>query len=344
MESSKKNLSEMSIADMIKVMLKYKKLYLITCGIAFIFGLIISFSLPKQYKSRVMLSPETSDGNKSLGSLGSLTSLIGANINLLGQDAINPQYYPNVMQSTKFIVSLFDIKLESADGQLNVTLYDYCKNHQKQPWWSALNPTKLFSNKQKEEGKLKKKLIPGVYLTQEEEDIVNDIRNMLTCKFNPQDEFITITANAQDPLISTELVDSASNRLQSFIIEYRTSKARHDKEYLQNLYNEAGERYQKARIQYANFFDSYEKAVLQSYVTRRDELENQMQLEYTIYSQLAQQLQMAKAKVMERTPVFAVIEPATVPLRKDSPKTMLIVIGWIMVAFIGTTSWIFLKR
>lgn len=344
MDTNKKNINEMNLGEMIKIMLGHKKLYGITCACAFLFGIIISLSIPKTYKSKVMLSPETNNGTKSLGSLGTLSSMIGSNLNILGQDAINPQYYPNVMQSTKFVVSLFDIKLESKDGKIKTTLYDYCKKHQKRAWWSLLNPLNLIPASKSEAGQGEKPQLYGVYLTQEQDNIVNMIKNMLSCKFNPQDEFITITATTQDPLISTELVDSASYRLQSFIIEYRTSKARHDLNYMQKLYDESADRYNKARIRYANYCDSYGKLAMQSYITKRDELENQMQLEYSIYSQLAQQLQMAKGKVMERTPVFAVIEPATVPLHKNAPKTMLITIGWMLVATIGTTAWVFYKN
>lgn len=39
-----------------------------------------------------------------------------------------------------------------------------------------------------------------------------------------------------------------------------------------------------------------------------------MNLAYQVYSQVAQQLQVARAKIQEEKPVFAVVEPATTPL------------------------------
>lgn len=332
------NLRDIRIKDILDVIREHKNLYIITSLIALVFGLVISFSIPKTYKTKVMLSPEINNGSRSLGNIGALSSMLGSNLNM-EQDAINPQYYPNVLRSTKFIVSLFDIQLESIDGKLKTNLYDYCKKHQKKPWWSF-----DMGSKKEETDIIKSKQLPGVYLTKEQDRIADMIRDMLTCNYDTKNEFITITATTQDALISTELVDSVSKRLQSFIVEYRTSKARHDEEHIQKLFDEAAQRYKRARIKYANYSDAYDKLVLQSYITTRDELENQMQLEYTIYSQLAQQLQMAKGKVLEQTPVFAVIEPATVPLRKSSPKRMLIILGWLLVAFIGTTAWLYYKK
>lgn len=332
------NLRVFKMSELMKMIRENKRLYLITSLIALVFGLVVSFSLPKTYKTKVMLSPETNSGSKSLGNLGAISSMLGSSLSM-DEDAINPQYYPNVFRSTKFIVSLFDVQLESIDGKLKTNLYDYCKNHQERPWWSP-----DFGSKEEDTDTLRRKQLPGVYLTKEQDRIVEMIRDMLTCNYDTKNEFITITATTQDALISTELVDSVSKRLQSFIVEYRTSKARHDEEHIQKLFDEAAQRYKRARIKYANYSDAYDKLVLQSYITTRDELENQMQLEYTIYSQLAQQLQMAKGKVLEQTPVFAVIEPATVPLRKNGPKRMLIILGWLIVAFMGTSAWLYYKR
>ena len=342
MNTEHKSLNEMNIRDFKKVVVSQKKLYFTTCSIAIVIGLVVSFSIPKSYKSKVMLSPETSYGTKSFGNLGSITSMLGANINM-GEDAINPQYYPNVLQSKKFLVSLFDIEVESIDGSIKTSLYDYCKNYQKEPWWSIQNPLKALSSKKQSEENNGKKM-PTAYLTKEQSKVADMIKDMLTCNIDPKDGFITITATAQDPLISTELVDSVSNRLQLFIIEYRTSKARHDLNYIKKLYEEAEKKYKESRIRYARYSDSYSKVILKSYSTQEEELENQMQLDYNIYSQLAQQMQAAKGRVLERTPVFAVIEAATVPLKKDAPKRMLIMLAYFAIALMGTTAWILYKR
>ncbi len=39
--------------------LKYKKLYYKTLGVAFVLALIIGFSLPKTYNCKILLAPET---------------------------------------------------------------------------------------------------------------------------------------------------------------------------------------------------------------------------------------------------------------------------------------------
>lgn len=59
---------------------------------------------------------------------------------------------------------------------------------------------------------------------------------------------------------------------------------------------------------------------LTSYQQVQDRLENEMQLAFNTYSQCAQQLQLAKMKLQERTPVYTTIQPATVPQKPCGPK------------------------
>ena len=51
-------------------------------------------------------------------------------------------------------------------------------------------------------------------------------------------------------------------------------------------------------------------------------------------------MQKAKAKVQETTPVYAVVNPATVPIRPSAPRKVMILIGWVFLAFVASASWI----
>jgi uncharacterized protein involved in exopolysaccharide biosynthesis len=58
-----------------------------------------------------------------------------------------------------------------------------------------------------------------------------------------------------------------------------------------------------------------------------------MQLKYHIYQQVVEQLQLAKAKVQERTPAFTIIESASVPIKHSSrPKVFTLAI-WMFLGF-----------
>ena len=64
-----------------------------------------------------------------------------------------------------------------------------------------------------------------------------------------------------------------------------------------------------------------------------------MNLAFQVYSQVAQQLQVARAKIQEEKPVFAVVEPATVPLQSSGTSRKVIVLGFIFLAVCVTGGW-----
>ncbi len=72
----------------------------------------------------------------------------------------------------------------------------------------------------------------------------------------------------------------------------------------------------------------------------RERLENEAALAFNLFNQTAQQVQKAQAKVQENTPVYAIITPATVPVRAASPRKALILVGFTFLAFVACAAWI----
>ena len=68
--------------------------------------------------------------------------------------------------------------------------------------------------------------------------------------------------------------------------------------------------------------------------SERDRLENDMQLAFNLFNQTSQKLQAAEAKVQDVTPVFAVVDPATVPVAPSGPKKKLIALMWTLAFFV----------
>ena len=140
------------------------------------------------------------------------------------------------------------------------------------------------------------------------------------------------------------MADSVKERLQTFITEYRTSKARNDLLYNQKLYKETKQRYEKARQRYAEFADANQDIILQTVRQRLTDLENEMQLQYNAYTQIAAQLLAAEAKVQEETPAFTTLQSATVPLIPEAPKKKKIVLVFLFLAFVATSVWVLNKE
>ena len=177
-------------------------------------------------------------------------------------------------------------------------------------------------------------------LSKDDSNIVEQIKESIKFTTDKKTGAITISAKAQDPYVCKILVDSVRQHLQVFITDYRTNKARNDVKYYQKLTSEAKASYEKARQLYGSYSDSNMDVVLESIRAKQNDLENDMQLKYNNYSTLSTQLQLAKAKVQERTPAFSLIKGAVVPLRPESPKRMIFVLLMTFLAFAGTTIYV----
>ena len=190
-------------------------------------------------------------------------------------------------------------------------------------------------DKKEEKGKGSSKGVDLFNMTKEQSDVFNAIMSSVGCGVEMKTGLITITVTEQDPLICATIADSVRAKLQDFITEYRTNKARNDVEYYKKLTLEAKHAYEKARKGYGSYADQNTDVVMQSYRLKENDLENDMQLKFNTYSAMRNQLQLAEAKLQERTPAFTVIQRATVPQTPAGPKRMLnILIFMIFTAVI----------
>ena len=112
---------------------------------------------------------------------------------------------------------------------------------------------------------------------------------------------------------------------------------------MHNLYVDAKRQYEKARQRYATFSDANTDVVLESVRSKQEDLENEMQLQYNNYTNMATQYQSAIARLRERTPAFTLLQRATVPIKPAGPKRMIFVATMVFVAFVTTTLYHLIK-
>ena len=149
----------------------------------------------------------------------------------------------------------------------------------------------------------------------------------------------SVTATFQDSKVAAVVADSVVKKLQEYIIDYRTSKSKEDCLYLEKLFKERQQEYYVAQKKYADYMDSHDNIILQSVRTEQERLQNDMSLAYQVYSQVAGQLQVARAKVQEEKPVFAVVEPAVVPLYPSGTSRKVYVLVFVFLSVCIVISW-----
>lgn len=312
------------------------------CGA--VVGLIVAFSIPKEYTTTVKLAPEVTDGKSASGGLAGMASLVGISMGSgSGADAVYPQLYPDVVSSVPFITSLFDVVVTTKEGGEKFTVRQFIEDETKAPWWSVVMgvPGKLIGllrSNDEEMGSDHK--LDNFRLTMKENQLVEALNHRVSASVDQKTNVITINVDMQDPLVSAILADTVVARLNEYITDYRTNKSRKDLAYAEKLNEQARDDYYKAQQTYADYLDKNQGLALHSAQTVRDRLQNEADLAFNLYNQTAQQVQKCQAKVQETTPVYTIVTPATVPVRASSPKKMLILVGFTFLAFVACAAWI----
>ena len=343
--------SSIDFGKIFKDLLKHKMLYAKVLPITFVVAAILALSIPNYYNCTVKLSPEMSGSSSSKSGLLSLASSFGVNLGNstggMGTEALFPTLYPDLMNSVDFKTSLFHVPVtiegdkEEGEADRTMSYYDYLTKEQKAPWWSQ--GIKAFFALFKSESEDNEKVDP-FRLTKEQDEIVKDIDKKVVCDVDKKTMVITINVTDQDPVIAANMADTVKTRLQNFITDYRTSKARVDLGGRRIIKTKTKARYEKARQLYAEFMDANNDIILATVRQKQTDLENEMQLQYNAYQQVAAQLLAAEAKVQEETPAFTTLQSATVPVKKTGPKRAQMCLIFVFLAFLGTTAWILYKE
>lgn len=334
---------EIDWMEILRKIIAIRKTLYKAAGVGVVLGIIIALSIPKQYTVTVTLSPEMG-GDKASGGLASLaSSFLGGAATSGNNDALNVTLAPDIVASTPFVLELFNTRVQTLDGKLDTTLVAYL-DEQKTPWWGYIKaaPSLLI-------GALKSLIIETkdsvsteinpFQLTKKEAAKVVKLKQAITANVDKKTAMTTITVTLQDSKVTAIVADSVVGKLQQYIIDYRIKKAKEDCAYLEELYKERQQEYYQAQSKYAHYFDTNRNIAFQSVRAEQERLQNDMNLAYQVYSQVAQQLQVARAKIQEEKPVFAVVEPATIPLEPSSSSKKIILIGIIFITICFTCAW-----
>ena len=259
-------------------------------------------------------------------------------------DALNASLSSDIVSSTPFLLELLNMKV-TPSKENNITLKEYLDG-QSSPWWSyaialpgvIINGIRLFLSTEE----IKESTIENcgtIELTYKEASMINFLRKNLVAAMDKKSAITQITITLQDPKVTAIVADSVVQKLQEYIIKYRTVKAKEDSVYYGNLFKERQLEYYVAQKKYANYIDSHDNTILQSVRVEQERLQNDMNLAYQVYSQVANQLQVARAKIQEEKPVFAVVEPAVVPLEPSSMGMKIYVLLFIILSVVCTIGW-----
>jgi Chain length determinant protein len=338
---SKQN--EISIKQLFNILINSKKrIALITILLAGI-GVFYSLTLPVQYSSMAKVLPEIvqSGSSKLLGGFSSIAGLAGLDIDNLGNsDAVRPNLYPDIVQSTPFIIHILNQPVQTKDGEKYPSLGHYLNFGGKKTKVGEMvsNFFDLFSAKKekKETYKMFDEIIGNhaYKFTKQQENTIKAFQGRVVSNIDKKTGIISISVKMPDPDVAGYVANATLEYLKKYVVDYRLEKLKIYEKFLSDKTFEAKKRYENARYNLSNFRDRNKNLFLLVPKTQEEELKYEYDLAFGLYLEVSKKLEQTKIQAQNETPVLKMLEPAKIPLMKSEPKRTMIVLKFTIIGFI----------
>lgn len=346
--NEKQTVREIDVIAMAMKVLQEKKLLLKFILVAGCVGVVVAFTTPKHYTSEVILAPELSSGGLGLSdNLAEMASSFGIDLgSKSSMDAIYPEIYPDIFQSTDFVTQLFDVPVRLKDDPTTRTYLHHLETEQQMAlvdypkYWFVLLKKKYFEKT--ETGGMGE--VDPYWLSKKERELCDGISDMVTCVIDKKTSQITLTFTDQDPMVAAIMVDTLQRRLQAYITDYRTKKARVDYEYYDTLVTQSYAAYQQKSRAYSAYSDSHMNSVLEAVKVKEESLRGDMENAYSSYSAMLQLREQAMAKIQSRTPAFTIIQSSKVTFKPSSRPRVYTALIYVFLGVIADVAWVLYLR
>ncbi|MBE7688664.1 capsule biosynthesis protein [Tenacibaculum finnmarkense genomovar ulcerans] len=344
---------EIDLVALFRTLKKGKKTIIRFTVVFALIGLFIAVFTAKEYTASTTLVPQTSS-SKPGGALGGLAAMAGINLGSGGStESISPHLYPKITQSILFKKELLNVPLKFSYLEKEVTYQEYYLKYQKTNVLSFIKqytiglPGKLIGLfKSKKEVIVKDEVMKdAIYrVSLEETALFNSLGNQLVLEINPEEGFVKIDFSMPEALPAAQMAKKAKKLLEKAITDFKVQKTKEEYIFIEERYKELKKDFENKQATLASFRDRNQGLRTSRSKSRLESLQSEYNLAYSIYSELAKQLETQKIKLKENTPVFTVINPVSVPVIKSKPKRAMIFIIWLFLGVISGMGVVFGKK
>ncbi len=310
---------------------------LLRCSaLAAMVGLLFAFGLRPEYRSSTKLLPYRASGSASgimgLAGLAGLRLPSGAGG---GEQTITADLYPEVARTLDFKIEVAETPIGfSSEGRLLTTakyfseirkagILELAKDYTiglPGHILSLLRPAAVATEPIAGDSTM----IP--FYSRKYLKTIQQLDERLSVTIDKKTAVITIAGLMPDRHASAALVRAASERLTKRIIDYEVLKASEQLRYVEEQHARTKVMYERAQRALASFVDRNRVLISATSQIERERLQRDHDLRFEIYQELSRQVEQAKLKQSQDTPVYTVLEGPTVPADRYSPRRSRIMI------------------
>lgn len=348
--------NEINLIDYIKVILKYKKMIIAIVGLTFIISIIMSLTIPNQYKADALISALSPGNTSSVDYTSKANNMFGGLLNLKTSSS-NEQVMEIIKSRTMadYLINKFDLMKEwktdkidlarrtirsilkaneTEGGLIGVTL-EYTDPAKAADWVNAAikrldemninfqifgaSKQRIFLEKRLSEIKIKLKDSEEVLKAFQEKHKIVDIDTQAASS-------VGIITNIQNEIITTETELGVKSQFKSQndpeIVGLKLKLVELNKQ-LNKIYTETPKNKQSSQGHRLLPIDKAPEIGLAFFRLKRE-----VKIQEAIFQLLVQQYELAKINETKNTPTITIIDRAVAPQIKSKPKRKSIVLMW----------------
>lgn len=331
--------SEIDLIELVRRFWRKRLVIIKMTALFLLLGLLIVVFSPNQYTAGCVVVPQTGKTGVN-SSISSLASFAGISLGSMNSgEVLSPTVYENVVNNVNLQKELIYTRIYFEKWEKELTLIDYFTNkeYNRLSFFGAIKKYTiglpgeiigLIRGEQEEDTAAAARFNGISILTKQEDECIKILKERTSLSVNDKEGYVNISATMPEPAAAACLAEAYMNLLQKYVSEFKIEKAKADYDFINQRFTEAETDYGKKQEEYARFRDANRIITSAIAATREEQIKNEYDLAYSLYSELARQMVQAEIKVKENTPIFTVVEPVIVPREKSKPKRMLILVAF----------------
>ncbi|WP_129595036.1 Wzz/FepE/Etk N-terminal domain-containing protein [Seramator thermalis] len=348
---------EIDLKDLFIKIWTQRKLILVVTAIAIVIGLLVAFLSPVEYSASCTVVPQQTE--KSGSNLAGIASMMGVNLGSgMSGETLSPTVYPNIVKSAPYCSDIMQTKITTKKSSVPITLYEYYTKDEyrdKNPFSIIAKYTiglpgtilsAITSNDSEDLGQaIYSDTITGkvISLSEDERKVYEIIRNNIQLELNSKDGYIVLGYSFGEPEAVAQITQNLYTTLDKYVRNYKAQKAEDNLIFVQSSYEDARADFLRKQSELAAFQDANRDLSTASARAILRRLNSEYDIAFTVYNELAKQLEQAKLAVKQSIPVLTVIDPVVVPNQKSAPRRAMILIVFTFLGVIIGIGWVFIK-
>lgn len=286
-----------------------------------VIGLVICFSIPKEYTTTIKLVPEISKPNIEVDGVSQTVLSILMNKGD-DPDAYSKKLYALLIDNPGFFYDLLDLEFED-QSHSSYKLRDLLSIELRHPWWYYITkyPVDLLNGYL---GANSYRVGSRFNPTYQDRAIISELQKRVLLSEIERTKMFEVEVQMQDPLVAAVLADTVSSRLEKLLADYRMAKYINKVEYTKRRVAETEKTYHTLQDSLASYQDMHNKIIHNIDKIEGEKLRKERDIAFNVYSVSRVEQQAAESKVLDNKSVFFTVEEARVSVKSSSPRKLVI--------------------